>query len=152
MVDAMTLLREAPEFLSFVLSTIRERGWAVAVHNDYRQDGRAHTFWLFTKGDHCAKGEGETDGDAVSNALGEILRVEKTASVSSRVFVAGLETWDGFDVVRVFLDRETAQVWLDGRPPNERGSWWRVEEHETREPTEVGQPTPGRIGKLERSR
>lgn len=45
---------------------IRAAGWAVAVHNDYRLAGAAHTFWLFTKGDHCIKGEGLTDADALN--------------------------------------------------------------------------------------
>jgi hypothetical protein len=37
----------------------------VAIHNDYRQGGEAHTFWLFTQGNHCAKGEGRTDSEAL---------------------------------------------------------------------------------------
>lgn len=40
---------------------IRAGGWMVACHNDYRQDGKRMTFWLFTKGDRNVKGEGETD-------------------------------------------------------------------------------------------
>lgn len=28
---------------------IRAAGWVVAVHNDYRQEGRSYTFWLFTR-------------------------------------------------------------------------------------------------------
>jgi hypothetical protein len=45
---------------------IRAAGWAVAVHNDYRLNGVAHTFWLFTKVDRCVKGEGLTDADALN--------------------------------------------------------------------------------------
>lgn len=45
---------------------IRAAGWAVAVHNDYRLNGVAHTFWLFTKGDRCVKGEGVTDAQALN--------------------------------------------------------------------------------------
>lgn len=45
---------------------IRAAGWVVAVHNDYRLDGVAHTFWLFTKGDQCVKGEGKTDAEALN--------------------------------------------------------------------------------------
>jgi oligoribonuclease len=44
---------------------IREKGWSVAVHNDYKQDGKNHTFWLFTKGIYHVKGEGETDAQAL---------------------------------------------------------------------------------------
>lgn len=44
---------------------IREKGWAVAVHNDYRLNGEKHTFWLFTKGDFAIKGEGLTDVEAL---------------------------------------------------------------------------------------
>lgn len=45
---------------------IRALGWAVAVHNDYRLKGEAHTFWLFTKGDRAINGEGKTDADALN--------------------------------------------------------------------------------------
>lgn len=47
------------------LELIREQGWTVAVHNDYQQDGAHHTFWLFTKGNRCVKGEGRTDQEAL---------------------------------------------------------------------------------------
>jgi len=45
---------------------LRALGWAVAVHNDYRLNGVAHTFWLLTKGDRCIKGEGPTDAAALN--------------------------------------------------------------------------------------
>lgn len=45
---------------------IRAAGWAVAVHNDYRLAGVAHTFWLFTRGDRCIKGESLTDAEALN--------------------------------------------------------------------------------------
>lgn len=44
---------------------IRALGWSVAVHNDYRQGGEMHTFWLFSKEGRCVKGEGLTDADAL---------------------------------------------------------------------------------------
>lgn len=44
----------------------RALGWAVAIHNDYRLNGEPHTFWLFTKGDRCVKGEGRTDAEALA--------------------------------------------------------------------------------------
>jgi hypothetical protein len=45
---------------------IRSQGWMVAVHNDYRQDGKLYTFWLFTKGERAVKGEGLTDKEALN--------------------------------------------------------------------------------------
>lgn len=45
---------------------LRKKGWTVAVHNDYRLDGKQYTFWLMTKGDRCVKGEGETDEEALN--------------------------------------------------------------------------------------
>lgn len=48
------------------LRRIRAEGWRVAVHNDYRLDGRDCTFWLFTHPDgRWVKGEGGTDADAL---------------------------------------------------------------------------------------
>lgn len=44
---------------------LRELGWSVAVHNDYRSNGEPHTFWLLTNGDRCVKGEGKTDAEAL---------------------------------------------------------------------------------------
>ena len=52
---------------------IRAAGWMVAVHNDYRMAGTIHTFWLFTKGDHCVKGEGRTDIEALDQVRSELL-------------------------------------------------------------------------------
>lgn len=45
---------------------IRAAGWAVAVHNDYCQSGKAMTFWLFTREDWSATGEGESDAAALN--------------------------------------------------------------------------------------
>jgi hypothetical protein len=45
---------------------LRAKGWAVAVHNDYRLAGENHTFWLFTNDGRCIKGEGKTDADALN--------------------------------------------------------------------------------------
>lgn len=56
---------------------IRAQGWAVAVHNDYRQGGQSYTFWLFTRNDQCVRGEGRTDAEAlnwVRDQLGELER------------------------------------------------------------------------------
>lgn len=49
---------------------LREAGWSVAVHNDYRLNGEAHTFWLWTHPDgRWIKGEGRNDADALSQCL-----------------------------------------------------------------------------------
>jgi hypothetical protein len=51
------------------LAWFREAGWSVAVHNDYRQNGEARTFWLFTHPSGVwAKGEGRCDEEAVNEA------------------------------------------------------------------------------------
>ena len=67
-----------PRFVSTISSRatrIRGAGWVVAVHNDYRKDGKPHTFWLFTKDGFCVKGEAETDAGALAVVEGEIARV-----------------------------------------------------------------------------
>ena len=52
---------------------LRAQGWAVAVHNDYRQDGQRHTFWLFTHPDGCwVKGEGRTDAEALAQVRAQV--------------------------------------------------------------------------------
>jgi len=48
-----------------VLKGLREAGWAVACHNDYKLHKQNWTFWLFTKGNYAVKGEGITDLDAL---------------------------------------------------------------------------------------
>lgn len=50
---------------------IRSNGWLVAVHNDYKLNGEFHTFWLFTKGSCCVKGEGKSDVEAL-----DIIRIK----------------------------------------------------------------------------
>jgi len=63
-----------------LLSDIRDRGWMVAVHNDYRQHGELNTFWLFTKGYWSVKGEDRTDRMALMKVLDEIRKVESQVS------------------------------------------------------------------------
>lgn len=60
---------------------IRARGWVVAVHNDYKVNGEPYTFWLFTKGNLCAKGEGKTD----LAALNEVRKVIDVSAVTRAV-------------------------------------------------------------------
>lgn len=45
---------------------IRAQGWSVGCHNDYVQAGDTHTFWLFTRGKECVKGEGRADAEALN--------------------------------------------------------------------------------------
>lgn len=60
--------------LEEMLRTLRDSGWSVAVHNDYRINGESATFWLFTHADGTwKKGEGKTDREAVRAVLGEIM-------------------------------------------------------------------------------
>jgi hypothetical protein len=52
-------------------------GWAVAIHNDYRQNGEQHTFWLLTNADGTyLKGEGTSDAEAL-NQIREALRQQQ---------------------------------------------------------------------------
>lgn len=54
---------------SLRLAQLRSEGWMVAIHNDYRINGEAMTFWLFTHPDgRWVKGEGKTDAEAVTSA------------------------------------------------------------------------------------
>ena len=43
---------------------IRQCGWVVAIHNDYKQNGVNHTFWLFTQ-KSAAKADGLGDGSYI---------------------------------------------------------------------------------------
>jgi hypothetical protein len=48
------------------LAELRDNGWSVAVHNDYRLNGERMTFWLMTH--DCGlylKGEGKSDAEAI---------------------------------------------------------------------------------------
>lgn len=63
--------------LEDLLKRLRQSGWMVAVHNDYRLDGvdGSFTFWLFTHGAGVfVRGEGRTDCDAVRAATLEAER------------------------------------------------------------------------------
>ncbi len=54
------------------LQTMRENGWALAVHNDYWQDGVRYTLYLFTHRHYgWVKGESVTDLLAILQALGD---------------------------------------------------------------------------------
>ncbi len=54
-----------------LLGELRDAGWMVASHNDYRQDRVPMTFWLLTRevpefGLVGVKGEGRTDLEALT--------------------------------------------------------------------------------------
>ena len=51
---------------------IRELGWAIAIHNDYRILQQPHTFWLFTKNGYAIKGEGSTDAIALNQVRAQL--------------------------------------------------------------------------------
>jgi hypothetical protein len=55
------------------LKTLRDAGWSVAVHNDYKLKGVSYTFWLFTHSDGTwIKGEGETDSVALEKYISQL--------------------------------------------------------------------------------
>lgn len=60
------------------VKALRDAGWSVAIHNDYRLAGEPHTFWLFTHPDgRWIKGEGRTDDEAIAQAHAAILPTNK---------------------------------------------------------------------------
>lgn len=73
----MSLIPERDYPMQTLLLHIRNQGWAVAVHNDYKLSGLNYTFWLFTKEGRCVKGEGRTDLDALRLVSLEIDKLER---------------------------------------------------------------------------
>jgi len=65
------------EHAGTTVDELRARGWLVGVHNDYLLGRDQYTFWLFTKGSRCAKGEGRTDAEALAKAKAEIDKIDK---------------------------------------------------------------------------
>lgn len=57
-----------------ILQKLRDEGWMVGCHNDYRLDGQFHTFWLFTKDGRCVKGEGTSDYAALQEVAEQCLK------------------------------------------------------------------------------
>jgi hypothetical protein len=78
---------------------LREQGWAVAVHNDYRLNGERFTFWLLTRGDRCVKGEGRTDADAL-NEIRRALTSAREEAAAQEAFACGCVTCICEDRVR----------------------------------------------------
>lgn len=76
--------------LEEMLGNLRVAGWTVAVHNDYRQDGRLMTFWLFTHPDGSwLKGEAESDLQAVLEVMSQAF---KGKTIVDTVTVSGERT------------------------------------------------------------
>lgn len=68
-------LNEPKMTLEEMLLDLRSCGWSVAVHNDYRLNGKFHTFWLFTHPSGAfVKGEGPTDARAVAIVRSAVCR------------------------------------------------------------------------------
>lgn len=75
----MARLTEGAEAF-FRLTQLRDAGWMVAVHNDYRLNGETMTFWLLTHPDgRWIKGEGPTDLAALTDAGRAALQQESEA-------------------------------------------------------------------------
>jgi hypothetical protein len=65
-IDTLRLAAELRRARDALPDDLRADGWSVGCHNDYRQNGERHTFWLLTKGDRCIVGEGHTDAEALN--------------------------------------------------------------------------------------
>ncbi len=89
------------------VDTLRELGWSVAVHNDYRLEGVPHTFWLFTMGDRCVKGEGRTDEDAL-RAVALAIKYADAERQAKRVLQLAAQQW--------WMDRETRRCVTRAQP------------------------------------
>lgn len=88
---------------------LRDMGLSVAVHNDYRLNGKRHTFWLFTRADGMSfKGEGPTD----ASALNEV-RFNAKQSLKEAGYLSAAPGAGGEIVERVIADLK-AKGW---RPP-----------------------------------
>lgn len=67
---------DAAVYMFDILQQLRDAGWRVAIHNDYRLNGEEMTFWLMTR--ECGlylKGEGRTDVDALAEIEKQARRV-----------------------------------------------------------------------------
>lgn len=69
----------SPPTLTELLNILRGAGWSVAVHNDYKLEGKSRTFWLLTHpSGQWAKGEGDTDVEALVEIMGQLVPLERT--------------------------------------------------------------------------
>ncbi len=78
MLEELRLLRESSP------DDLRAKGWSVGVHNDYRLNGKAMTFWLMTHKDGVYYiGEAETDAAAL-NIIRERVKVFEKNLVTAK--------------------------------------------------------------------
>ncbi len=76
--DAAIARAATLDILKGVPNDLRMNGWMVAIHNDYRQNGEQHTFWLFTNKDgKYIKGEGFTDAEALEQIRESLRRQQQ---------------------------------------------------------------------------
>lgn len=84
-----------PHSFERMLWSLRERGWRVGVHNDYRHAGVDMTFYLLTHPDGTfVKGEGQTDMDALMDcdeAIRARAELPNAAPISPRIEGAAVE-------------------------------------------------------------
>ena len=66
------------------LDSLRDRGWVIGCHNDYRQGGVLHTYYLFTNGDFKVQGEAVGDMMAIDQVEANIVALEKRQKESSQ--------------------------------------------------------------------
>jgi hypothetical protein len=74
----VTLEQQKQQSVHCALKHLRDRGWRVAVHNDYMLHNKLHTFWLFTAshGPYFAKGESTEDFYALNQVLQQVDDIE----------------------------------------------------------------------------
>ena len=87
------------------LSELRDAGWTVTVHNDYRISGQSMTFWLFDHVDgRQMKGEGKTDAEAIEICW----QRHKSWKV-----IPDAQTIDPFIVKRIWAVKEAFRFYID---------------------------------------
>lgn len=65
------------------LRWIRDRGWKIAIHNDYTVDNIKYTSYVFIKDSQTVIGEGESDILALIPVEEKILEIEKNEEAES---------------------------------------------------------------------
>lgn len=77
-------LGAAGERVDSLPGDLRWANWTVAIHNDYRLNGKSHTFWLLTRGERCVKGEGRTDAEALNEIRQHLGFVRPSQAIRER--------------------------------------------------------------------
>lgn len=67
-----------------LLFILRENGWVVAVHNDYRLHGVPMTFWLFTKAAPTENADGLYITDEGHDDFSVLLRITDRLKLTHR--------------------------------------------------------------------